>query len=349
MIFEQIRSAGCLSYVIGCEEGCAGVIVDPELSQIDRYISLAAAKGLHLAYVIDTHTHADHFSAARLLAKRLGVPAVMGRYSPAPFVDVRLDDGESLVVGKLRLRALVTPGHTRDSICLVLPDRVLTGDTLLIKGTGRTDLPSGDPEALHESLFGKLLTLDDALQVFPAHDYKERVSSTLGEEKAENPRLQRRERGAFVAQMRALDLKMPTHLTEALRTNQTGGKTVAELIANAASKVKFMSLEEVRRRIDRGDPDLVLLDVRERDAYLAAHLPGARHIARGQLELRVNEALPDPTVRVLTYCEFGKVSTLAAATLQEMGFTRALALDGGVRSWREAGHPLETGAGAAVQ
>jgi rhodanese-related sulfurtransferase len=226
-------------------------------------------------------------------------------------------------------------------MCLVLSDRVLTGDTLLIGATGRTDLPTGDPEALFDSLFEKLLKLDDALLVFPAHDYKGRSSTTLRAEKAENPRLQRKERAAFVELMRSLDIAMPDHLTEALRTNRTGGKTVQQLIAEAAREVPFMGMEEVLARIGRGQRDLVLLDVRERDAFDAGHLPGARHIPRGQLELRVDHALPDPTLRILTYCQFGKISTLAAATLRIMGYTRVVALDGGMDAWVKAGYPVE--------
>jgi rhodanese-related sulfurtransferase len=268
----------------------------------------------------------------------------MHRLASAPFADIRVDDGDLLLVGELRIRVLHTPGHTDDSVCLVLPDRVLTGDTLLIGGTGRTDLPTGDSDALYESLFGKLLRLDDRLSVFPAHDYKGRAASTLGTEKAENPRLQRRERAAFVELMRGLDIAMPEHLTEALRTNRTGGKTVKQLIAEAAREVPFMGMEEVLARIEGRARDLVLLDVREREAFETGHLPGARHIPRGQLELRVDKELPDPTVRVLAYCQYGKISTLAAATLRTMGYMRAVALDGGMEAWAQAGYPIEKGA-----
>ncbi len=341
MIFEEVRSGGCLSYVVGCTETCSGVLIDPELSQIDRYLTLAAKTGLRFHYVIDTHTHADHFSAAHELARRVGVPTVMHRASLAPYVDVRVDDGETIIAGRLRLNVVHTPGHTDDSICLVIANRVLTGDTLLRGATGRTDLPTGDPEALYESLFGKLLRLGDALAVHPAHDYKGTPVSTLGREKAENPRLQHRDPAAFVAQMRALNIEMPQHLTEALRTNRTGGKTVAQLLEEAASRISFMSMDELRQRVAAGDRSLVILDIRERDAYNAGHVPGARHVPRGQLELRVDQELPDPTARILAYCEFGKISTLAAATLRAMGYTRAVALDGGMKAWREAGHPVE--------
>jgi len=227
-------------------------------------------------------------------------------------------------------------------MCLVVGERVLTGDTLLIGGTGRTDLPTGDPNALYDSLFGKVLKLPDTVEVYPAHDYKGRSSTTIGAEKAANPRLQKRERGEFVALMNSLDIAMPQHLTEALRTNRSGGKTVAQLLAEATREIAFMSLAEVRERIERGDRELVVLDVREKEAFDASHLPGARHVPRGQLELRIDQTLPDPTVRVVTCCEFGKISTLAADTLRTMGYVRAVALDGGMKAWREAGYPIES-------
>ena len=340
MIFETVVSGGCRSYVIGCEGTCAAALIDPELSQIDRYLAMAARDGLRIRYIVDTHTHADHFSAALELKRQLGVPVVMHRASPAPFVDLRLQSGEMLIVGNLRLQALHTPGHTRDSMCLQVEDRVFTGDTLLIGGTGRTDLPTGDAAALFESLFEGVLKLDPALKVFPAHEYKGRSHSTIGEELAGNPRLQMRERGAFIEMMHNLNLTMPTHITEALRTNMTGGKTVAQMLAEAAASVPFMSLAELKMCLESATEDLIVLDVRERDAYEEGHIAGAQLLPRGQLELRVNQELTDPTRRILVYCEFGRVSTLATATLRQMGFERAVALDGGMKAWRDAGHAV---------
>jgi glyoxylase-like metal-dependent hydrolase (beta-lactamase superfamily II)/rhodanese-related sulfurtransferase len=340
MLFEQIRSGGCLSYLIGCDETCGAMLVDPHLDQLDRYIALAAERGMRIHYVCETHTHADHFSAARELGRQLDAKVVMHRLSAAPFADVRVDDGETLIVGKLRVKVLYTPGHTEDSTCLVFDDRVLTGDTLLIGGTGRTDLPTGDPDALFDSLFGKVLKLPDSMKVFPAHDYKDRSSSTIGAEKSNNARLQKTERADFVKLMRGLDIKMPDHLTEALRTNRSGGKTVAQLLAEASRQIAFMSMAEVRERLS-GAHDLVLLDVREKDAFNAGHLPGAMHVPRGQLELRVDKELPDPSARILAYCQFGRISTLAAATLRAMGYTRAVALDGGFDEWVKQGFPVE--------
>ncbi len=343
MIFEHFSAGGCQSYLVGCPDSRVAILIDPELSLIDRYLAFAARDGLRVHYLVDTHTHADHFSATQELARRLEVPVAMHRLSPAPFVDLGLDDGEMLVVGKLRLQVLHTPGHTRDSMCLTVADRVFTGDTLLMGGTGRTDLPSGNPEQLYDSLFGKLAHLAPAMRVHPAHEYQGRDHSTIGQEFAENPRLQVRERAAFVAMMNNLNLKMPTHITEALRTNMSGGRTVAQMLAEAAAGVPFMSLAELQGRAAGNGGELLVLDVRERDAFEQGHIPGARHLPRGQLELRVNQDLPDPTRRIVVCCEFGRISTLATATLRSMGFLRAVALDGGMQAWREAGHPLKSG------
>jgi glyoxylase-like metal-dependent hydrolase (beta-lactamase superfamily II) len=342
MIFEQITTGGCQSYLIGCEETLAGALIDPEVSQIDRYRALLSHHGLHIRYVIDTHTHADHFSAAKQLGKLLGAPVVTHHDSPAPYADLKLDDGDLLVIGNLRLQAMHTPGHTRDSMCFFTEDRVFTGDTLLIGATGRSDLPTGDPDQLYDSLFGKLLKLPAETLVYPAHDYKGRTHSDIGREIAENPRLQKRERSEFVAMMRELNLAAPTHLTEALRTNISGAKTVSQLLAEASAAVPFMSLAELAARLEARPNDLIVLDIREKEAFQAGHIPGAKHLARGQLEIRVDDELPDPTMRIVACCEFGKISTLATQTLRDLGFTRAVALDGGMKAWRESGFPLES-------
>ena len=342
MIFEQIATGGCQSYLVGCEDSHAAILIDPHLQQIDRYLGMAAKDGVRIRYVLDTHTHADHFSAAKELGRKLDVPVVASKLSPAPYAGFRLDDGEILRVGTMRLKAMHTPGHTRDSMCILAEDRIFTGDTLLIGATGRTDLPTGDPDQLYDSLFGRVLKEDPALLVYPAHDYKGRSHSTIADEIAANPRLQKRERADFIAMMKELNLAAPTHLTEALRTNMSGGKTVAQLLSDAAAHVPFVAMAELAERVTKNDLGFVLLDVREKDAYAAGHIPGAQHLPRGQLELRVNKELPDPTKRILVCCEFGQISTLAAATLRDLGYSQAAALDGGMKAWRDSGLPLNS-------
>lgn len=344
MIFESFQCGGCCSYLIGCERSGAAAVVDPSLDLADRYGPAAAAHGLRIWHIIDTHTHADHFSAARTLAPRLGATVIMHRASRAPFVDVRVQDGETIRTGDLRLRVVHTPGHTTDSMCLVLSDRVLTGDTLLLGSVGRTDLPTGDPGTLHDSLFNHVLKLAPELLVYPAHNYSGAAATTLAAQRTSNPRLAAADRDAFIAQAKAKDLKLPDHLTEALRTNCSGAHPVSELIREAARSIAFVSMDELRTLID-APHDTIILDVREGEAFRAGHIPGARHVPRGQLELVADGAFPDPDVRILTYCQLGKISTLAAATLRSMGFTSAVALDGGFRDWVTAGHPVEKAEG----
>ncbi len=344
MIFEQISTGGCQSYLVGCDETHSAVLIDPAQQQVDHYLGLAARGGLRIRYLIDTHTHADHFSASRELSEQLGATVVMHRLSPAPFADLRLEDGEILRVGAMRIQARHTPGHTLDSMCLLVEDRVFTGDTLLIGGTGRTDLPTGDASALFDSLFNVVLKLEPETKVFPAHDYKGQSSSTIAAEIETNPRLQARDRSQFVTMMQHLNLSAPTHLTEALRTNMSGGKTISHLLSEAAAMISFVSMKELEERIAKGVLEFILLDVREKDAYESGHVPGAMHLPRGQLELRVNTDLPDPTRRILVVCEVGYISTLAAATLRGLGYAHATALDGGMKAWREGKLPITTGA-----
>jgi glyoxylase-like metal-dependent hydrolase (beta-lactamase superfamily II)/rhodanese-related sulfurtransferase len=345
MILETIEVGGCRSYIIGCPKTHVAAVIDPEITAIERYRGLASRHGLAIRYAIDTHTHADHFSAAREIAKALNAQVVMSHLSAAPLVDLRLDDGDMIMVGELRVQAMATPGHTADSISLIVKDedgqRAFTGDTLLMGGAGRTDLPTGDPERLYESLFNKLLKLDPATHIHPAHEYKGRTNTTIGDEIATNPRLQKTDRAEFVAAMRALDIKAPTHLTEALRVNMSGKKSVAQILAEASAATPFMSMTELSTRLAARRNDLIVVDVRERDQFDAGHLPGAMFLPRGQLELRVNEAFPDPTIRIVTVCELGKISTLAAATLRSLGYMHATALDGGMKAWREAGLAVE--------
>jgi glyoxylase-like metal-dependent hydrolase (beta-lactamase superfamily II)/rhodanese-related sulfurtransferase len=336
MIFELIPTGGCQSYLLGCSDTHAAIVIDPNLHQIDHYPSLAATHGLRIRYVLDTHTHADHFSAAKELGQRLNAHVVTHRLSPAPYAEFFLDDGDKLNVGEITLQALHTPGHTRDSMCLVTADRIFTGDTLLIGGAGRTDLPTGDAHALYDSLFQRVLKLDPKLKIHPAHDYNNRGHSTLGEEIATNPRLQKRDRESFVAMMRGINLELPAHLTEALRTNMNGGKPLCQLLAEAAGRVVFVSVEELAA----ASGDALILDVREREAFEAGHIPGALSLPRGQLELQADRQLPDPNRRILVCCGNGEMATLAAATLRELGFVRASVLRGGLAAWQDKGFPL---------
>lgn len=217
--FEQIRSSGCLSYLIGCVKEKLCVVIDPEVDKTDDYVGLAEFFKSRLVYAIDTHTHADHNSACKLMRERYGVQVVMHRATDAPYVDRRVDDGDELHVGQCSFKFIYTPGHTRDSMCVVFEDRIFTGDTLLIGGCGRTDLPGGSAESQWDSL-RRLEALGNDVRVYPGHDYREAVS-TLGDEKQKNPRMTMASRDEFVQFMTARKPPLPRKIQEALEWNRT--------------------------------------------------------------------------------------------------------------------------------
>jgi len=217
--FEQIRSSGCLSYILGCAKDKVSVVIDPELDKAADYAGLAEFFKSKLLYAIDTHTHADHNSACKLMRERYGVQVVMHRAADAPYVDVKVEDGDEIKFGQCSLSVIHTPGHTRDAMCLLFDDRIFTGDTLLIGGCGRTDLPGGSAESQWDSL-RRFDGLSNEIRVYPGHDYREAVS-TLGDEKQKNPRMTMASRDEFIQFMTARKSPLPRKIQEALEWNRT--------------------------------------------------------------------------------------------------------------------------------
>ena len=219
IIFEQIRSSGCLSYFLGCKRDKVGLLIDPEEAKIEEYLSLTEFFGAKLLYAIDTHTHADHVSACKMLRDSAGVKVVMHRATDAPYVDLRVNDGDVIRCGMIEIRVTHTPGHTEDGMCLLVGDWLFTGDTLLVGGCGRTDLPGGDAEKLFESL-QKLAVLGDAIQIFPAHDYR-LTSSTIGREKKNNARMLIGAKEEFVHFMTSRKPPLPRKFQKSIEENRS--------------------------------------------------------------------------------------------------------------------------------
>src|SRR6202158_1737329 len=191
MIFRQLfeQVSGTYSYLLASRPGGEALIIDPVLEKVDRYLQLARELDLRLVKAVDTHLHADHITGLGALRDRTHCITVMGEQSQVDVVPMRIAEGDKLTIEGISLDVLYTPGHTDDSYSFRMTDRVFTGDTLLIRGTGRTDFQNGDPRAQYDSIFNKLLRLPDETLVFPAHDYKGETVTTIGEEKAFNPRL----------------------------------------------------------------------------------------------------------------------------------------------------------------
>ena len=200
MIFRQLFDSvsGTYSYLMASRQGGEALIIDPVLEKVDRYLQLVKELNLKLVKAVDTHIHADHITGLGALRDRTHCITVMGENAKVDVVSMRVTEGDKLTIEGLSLDVLYTPGHTDDSYSFLMRDRVFTGDTLLIRGTGRTDFQNGSARAQYESLFGKLLKLPEETLVFPAHDYKGDTVSTIGEEKRFNPRLQVRSVDEYV-------------------------------------------------------------------------------------------------------------------------------------------------------
>lgn len=225
MIFRQLfdQTSSTYSYLIASRTGGEALLVDPVLEHTEQYIQLANELSLELVLAVDTHIHADHVTAIGRLREETGCITAMGSKTQAECLSMQFEDGEKLRVDGIAVEAIYTPGHTDDSYSFRLADRVLTGDTLLIRGTGRTDFQNGDPGSQYDSLFGRLLTLPDHIQVYPAHDYNGMTVSTIGEEKRFNPRLQVTDRGAYIDQMNNLVLDNPKLMDVAVPANRQCG------------------------------------------------------------------------------------------------------------------------------
>lgn len=225
MLFRQLfeRESSTYTYLLAARRGGEALLIDPVKEEIGKYLQLIKELDLRLVFAVDTHVHADHVTALGDLRIATSCATIMGAESKAACVSRKVTDGEVIKVDSLELRALYTPGHTDDSYSFVAEDRVFTGDTLLIRSTGRTDFQNGDPRAQYQSLFGKLLKLPDETLVYPAHDYKGWTVSTIGEEKAHNPRLQLASEREYVNLMDSLKLSNPKLMDVAVPANLACG------------------------------------------------------------------------------------------------------------------------------
>jgi glyoxylase-like metal-dependent hydrolase (beta-lactamase superfamily II) len=225
MIFRQLFDAesSTYTYMLAERRGGEALIIDPVLENVPQYLQLVRELDLKLVMAVDTHIHADHITGSGQLRDTTQCMYVMGEQTRAECISHRIKDNDAIVIDRMVLRAWYTPGHTDDSYSFILNDRVFTGDTLLIRGTGRTDFQNGDAGAQYDSIFGRLLTLPDKTLVYPAHDYEGRTCSSIIEEKYFNPRLQVNSRDEYINQMNALDLAPPAKLDIALPANISCG------------------------------------------------------------------------------------------------------------------------------
>jgi len=343
MLFRQLfdQVSGTYSYLLASRRGGEALIIDPVIEKVDRYLQLIKELDLKLVKAVDTHMHADHITGLGALRDRTRCITVMGEQTKADVVSMRLTDGDKLTIEGLSLDAMYTPGHTDDSYSFLMGDRVFTGDTLLIRGTGRTDFQNGNARQQYESLFGRLLKLPDETLVFPAHDYKGDTVSTIGEEKRFNPRLQVKSVDEYIDLMGKLNLPNPKMMDVAVPANMKVGLVQEEIARRGWAFDAKQALALVER------PDVALIDLRERsEREKYGTIPGSLHVPYPTLQESIraggmlNELAKSTSKRILFYCAFGERSAMAVQAAQDAGLASACHIQGGIDAWKKAGGAL---------
>jgi sulfur dioxygenase len=342
MIFRQLFDSvsSTYTYLIASRRRGEALIIDPVLDKVDRYIQLLQELDLKLVKAVDTHLHADHITGLGALRDRTRCITVMGERSRVDVVSMRVTEGDPIEIEGLNLNVLYTPGHTDDSYSFLLADRVFTGDTLLIRGTGRTDFQNGDAGAQYDSIFGKLLKLPDETLVYPAHDYKGDTVSTIAEERAFNPRLQVSSKQHYVEQMSRLNLPNPKMMDVAVPANMRVGMSHEEI----ARRGWAIAAGDALQLLGRSDATLVdLRERREREKH--GLIPGSLHAPYPDLADNVRpggmlyELASATGKRLVFYCAFGERSAMAVQAAQGAGIATACHIEGGIDAWKKAGGP----------
>ncbi len=341
MLFRQFfdKVSSTYTYLLASRRGGEALLIDPVFGQTARYLKILEELDLRLVKVVDTHIHADHVSAMGALRDATRCVTVMGEQSPADIVSLRVRDNDPLTVEGVTLTALHTPGHTSESYSFLMDDRVFTGDTLLIRGTGRTDFQNGDPYEQYHSLFDRLLKLPDQTLVYPAHDYKGDTVSTIQEEKMYNPRLQVRSADEYAAIMNNLKLANPTMMDVAVPENLRLG-----LRLDAQRRVPAVEVADLLAAWPGVDGQLVdLREEGERRRY--GSIPGALHAPYGRFDQYCGIGGPLAGIardrRLLLFCAVGERSTLAVEIATEMGLRNVAHIPGGFKAWQDAGGAVE--------
>ncbi len=324
-MMKQFAAGSCYFYILSSRG--EALVIDPHISLFDEYAGYLKKKGLTLKYIIDTHTHADHFSLAAVLKKKLGAKVVMGEKAISSVADIRLKDNDQITIGTSTYKAIYTPGHTDDAMSIYGENMLFTGDVLLIGSVGRTDFQNGSPESMFDTL-QKIKALPDSTKICPGHDYHGKLSSTLGKEKGSNPFLKATDKAAFVKDMRSKTLSKPYNIDNIIRLNQKGEAVALEMIepqdaaalAVKESKVKF-------------------LDVRTPAEFSEVHIKDAVHVPIDTIKTKINE-LSQSQQNFVVVCRTGNRAFMAADMLQQAGIHGIKVMQGGMVRWKKVGLPV---------
>ncbi|HIN07454.1 MAG TPA: MBL fold metallo-hydrolase [Pelagibacteraceae bacterium] len=336
MLFRQFfdTTSSTYTYLIANKKGAEACIIDPVLEHIENYLKAIKDLDLKLVKVIDTHVHADHVSGISKLRDKTQCIACMGKSQNASeIVSMEVSDNEKFKVGDLELRALFTPGHTDDSYCFLLNNKIFTGDTLLIGGTGRTDFQNGNAEDQYNSLFNVVLKLDDSVLVYPAHDYKGETVTTIGFERKTNPRLQVKSKQEYVDLMSSLNLPNPKLMDIVVPKNRKHGVPLE-------IQMQFNGINVQQLKTMMNQKKVKLIDVREdfeiqRDGLIEKSI----QVPYTQIEnFFQNIELSQSTDQFVLYCHSGQRTYLA---LQKLKNSNIYHLAGGILNWLEAGESVQ--------
>lgn len=321
-----MRAENCFAYLIEDAATREAMLVDPRADRVATYLRELEERGLRLRFVVETHTHADHLSGAAELRARTGAEILLSERARSEVATRRLKDGERLTLGAHSIEVIASPGHTDDSVSLLVDDALLTGDTLLVGGAGRTDFQNGSPDALYETLHTRFGRLSGELTVYPGHDYAGHTHSTLATERHSNPLLRMADRDAFVSALRAARQAKPANMDAIVAANIHG-----------VGPSPRITVRELGRALAGAYPPLVV-DVRTPAEFHSTHLDPSVLLPLDQIGRRRGE-LPRDRELVLV-CRTGARARLAAEELSDL---RARVLEGGLTAWQEAGHPVVVG------
>jgi glyoxylase-like metal-dependent hydrolase (beta-lactamase superfamily II)/rhodanese-related sulfurtransferase len=354
MRFEQLNPHSCKTYVIGDDDSKEIIMVDPVLDHFKDYLDYLEKHGLELLRVVDTHTHADHISGCAALSDITGCDYLMHDLAPAGCVTERVHEGQEFNIGTIRIKVIDTPGHTKDSLSLILTDRIFTGDALFLDdgGAGRDDLPGGDPSQHWETL-EKFKALSEDLVVYPAHDYRNRNPSNLGNQKKTNPHLKNRSKEEYVEYIEDLRLGPAEWMKDVLSANYACARDpkaawvpvdapACEIKGTLEHGVNDIVAEEISPQtlndMLESEKAPVLLDVRlslELKGKLG-HLDGIVHIPIRKLTSGLQKLDQYKDSHIVTVCRSGKRAYTAAQILKQAGFEHVSVLSGGMMAWRKS-------------
>lgn len=337
MIFRQLFDSvsSTYTYLIGSRAGGEALIIDPVLEKVDSYIKLLEQLDVKLVKVIDTHIHADHISGIAELRDRTNCITIMGDATKADVVSMRVADNEVIKLEKLELKSLYTPGHTDDSFSFMMNDRIFSGDTLLIRGTGRTDFQNGDPYDSYNSIFERLLKLPENTLLYPAHDYNGNTVSTIGEEKKFNPRLQVNSAEEYVKIMNNLNLSNPKMMDVAVPANQQLGINLER-----QKKINGLDVDAFNHKIKSAEYQLI--DLRENNEIKKiGTIKNSLNIPFQDFLDSIKNNSSKFNKNLLLFCAIGERSTLATQVIRSYDIFNSYHLIGGIKEWIKKEMPVQ--------